>query len=1451
MPEHVLKPNQLIAEGKYKVLRLFKTGGMAEIYSVEEVSTGVNFALKVPNEESIDNLEYLERFNLEIEILKKLHHPNIMKVHYTSFLIFKNRRIAYYVMDLYPKSLTDFLKDDIEIGIPLRIVSTILAGLDYAHSQSIYHRDLKPSNILVDSENNGILTDFGIAKTSMRDITKMFGKKGRVLGTVDYMSPEHIRNNEITFASDIYSTGIILYEICAGEVPFKSVNVLDIMRMHIERIPIPPSNQNPSISKLMDEVILKCLEKEPENRFKSAKDLQNQLRMTEEIRYSLTKIFQGGEKIAGGRFKIIDLFALGGIAEIYRVEECETGKPYALKIIGALSSNDSDLTERFNKEIQILNSLKHTNIVKPVLSDTYKFREKTLSFFIMPLYISSFKDEMASIPLAEGLRLLIQIAKALQYSHDNGILHRDVKPSNILIDSVRRAFLTDFGIAKFTSVKKGITGRVALGTIGYMAPEQIKSETIDERTDIYSFGVILYELVTRSSLFSADSSFEIINKHLNEKPTPPKKINPRVSMGLQRLILKCLEKNPANRYKYFKDLTPELEKQRASLVRQSQLSRFSDDIIDACGNAAEFLMGMPKNIKKFPSYVKEFIKKRKKTQSARAAKIREFFTVKKTIAAAAIIVLCIIFILPNMLIISQKKELRAIAKKSDFAKPVIENIINSDENFRGARGAALTFNIPKFISRYSKMKAQLPKNIIAADEKLSQISDIIINKIQIDFPLEYMRGDDNEAKMKCAQTISKLKAIFVSGDKKEILKITSIAAIDNLLEEARGVENLCLTAEEMIVVKAPQKNQTIASEEIKLEVLTVLPQIKNILCSVKDENNKEVLKKTFDFEGDKHLISAKMQVPILNNAQSGEYKLLITIMPPSAKYKLWNPPPLQIPFTVRIDKTPLEIVVKNLNITIKNAKAANSTATFRLSQNGKTVAAEITKTDDNSYKISSDLKQGKYKLDVFFPDKTQASTDFIYDTTAPTMKGSPPVIKTGYFRDEKIDVKFEVADNVSESKNILREYAVVKDGDSNLLWRTFKNGQIPIKAGGADSVGMSLYLRATDGAGNVNNFHEFSPLKFTYYQKSARTQVENAENLLKKAEAIEQRLARIGNLEEIKKSGIIEKFGATKQHIDGYLKYPEKLTDKFYQDALSEIKIVTDFLDKQKDIRENYKEKAQELLASLTDKHKEMQRENIFALNAAMERNDYLKTDEIASKIRSSIDLKHPNKIDKLDINEKGEKILLSWSKSDDVKDVVSGLTSGLTSYIVITSFKPPGELSDANSYNEWLKNKAGFFSIPAESDDKSPTIYYSISDISEAREYNIGVWANDFQENKSPTKSGVIFIIPTPVKFRAEYLSSKDSGLPGMKLMWELATIPEDLIKKYKIVVEITRYMTKQPDNLLIIPNVIKVGENSYLDTEGFSASVEYKYILTIKSADNSAVLKTAETTAKTPRKL
>jgi eukaryotic-like serine/threonine-protein kinase len=252
-----------MVDGRYRVVAKIGGGGMADVWLAEDGHLQRNVALKVLHRRFAQDREFVMRFQREAESAAGLQHPNVVSVYDRGEF-----DGTYYIAMQYIEGPT--LKQLIDSGITVEqgvaVIRQVLQAAGYAHRQGIVHRDLKPQNVIVDPEGKAVVTDFGIARAGVSEITQT----GSVMGTPHYLSPEQAQGFEVTAVSDLYSVGVMLYEALTGRVPFEGESAVAVAMKQVSQMPQRPSSIQPRVSPALDAVVMRALEKDPGQRFQSA-----------------------------------------------------------------------------------------------------------------------------------------------------------------------------------------------------------------------------------------------------------------------------------------------------------------------------------------------------------------------------------------------------------------------------------------------------------------------------------------------------------------------------------------------------------------------------------------------------------------------------------------------------------------------------------------------------------------------------------------------------------------------------------------------------------------------------------------------------------------------------------------------------------------------------------------------------------------------------------------------------------------------------------------------------------------------------------------------------------------------------------------------------------------------------------------------------------------------------
>jgi len=267
------------------------------------------------------------------------------------------------------------------------------------------------------------------------------------------------------------------------------------------------------------------------------------------------------------------------MAEVYKAYHPDLDRYVAIKVLHSFLAEEEDFLVRFQREAKMVAAFRHPNIVQvydfdfDAQANAYYMVMEFVDGSNLKAYLKELTQEGRALPLEEAVRIVIDVAKALEYAHQRGMVHRDVKPANIMFTQEGSVILSDFGIARMVSSATLTASGGMVGTPAYMAPEQGLGQTGDERADIYSLGVVLYQLITGTLPFDADTPLGIVLQHINTPLKPPTALNTRLSADVEAVVVRALAKDPDNRYQSASELIDDLER----VVAGEPVERISRD----------------------------------------------------------------------------------------------------------------------------------------------------------------------------------------------------------------------------------------------------------------------------------------------------------------------------------------------------------------------------------------------------------------------------------------------------------------------------------------------------------------------------------------------------------------------------------------------------------------------------------------------------------------------------------------------------------------------------------------------------------------------------------------------------------------------------------------------------------------------------------------------------------
>jgi eukaryotic-like serine/threonine-protein kinase len=471
----------------------------------------------------------------------------------------------------------------------LGLASQIAAALGRVHEQGVVHRDLRPSNVIVTSEGQARVAGFGLFWARAN---------GSAPGQL-YQSPEQLRGGPVDARSDIWSLGVLLYEMTTGRLPFQDAESI------LKREPESMDAIHPGLPPELDEVVSRVLSKDPSDRPARMDDLLVSLRgllaggglletdatlvqvpgmrsgrsAAETEPGSLEKTGSGpgrpakaphlsalpGSAIA--QYRLLEPLGGGAMGTVYEAEDTRLRRRVALKFLPDELTRDPVAKARFLQEAQAASALDHPNIC--TVHEVGETEDGHLYLAMAAYDGETVKERIARSPLSvdEALDIACQAAQGLAKAHREGIVHRDVKPANLMVTRDGMVKILDFGVAKLRGAAGINVVGSFLGTPAYMSPEQARGEEVDPRSDVFSLGVVLYEMLAGTRPFrSGEGVTSALRSLLEDKPLPLRGVRTQIPAELERVVLRMLAKPPADRFPAGAEVAAELTALQKSLA---------------------------------------------------------------------------------------------------------------------------------------------------------------------------------------------------------------------------------------------------------------------------------------------------------------------------------------------------------------------------------------------------------------------------------------------------------------------------------------------------------------------------------------------------------------------------------------------------------------------------------------------------------------------------------------------------------------------------------------------------------------------------------------------------------------------------------------------------------------------------------------------------------------------
>lgn len=512
--------------GHFRLLEWLGRGERGfDVWRAHDLAEGRRVALKLLVSDRPLREEERLLVRREAEAVAALRHPNLCPVYEVGET---GEGVLFIAMACSQgESLAERIaRGPLEIAAAIDLAVQIAEGLALVHEAGIVHRTLKPSDVLVSHDGRAWITDFGMGRLDER--TLIAGEGGEAPSR--YLSPEQVRGAEPDARSDVWGLGAILYEMVTGRPAFPQGPIAGAAD------PAPMARLRgggpPDLYPDLQAIVARALAFRPSERYANARE------MRDDLRGGARPVWRPVEARGDfGPYRIGELIGGGGMGVVYRAQDRRLGRNVALKLLPPELTRDPAAKARFLHEARAASALDHPN-----LCTVYEVGEAGASqlYLAMPCYdgetLRSRIDAAGTLPLPEALDLTVQVLKGLAKAHRHGIVHRDVKPANLMVTDDGVVKILDFGIAKLAGAAAELTREGArIGTPAYMAPEQARGEDVDMRADLWAVGVVLYEMLTGA-------------RPDPEGPAPVRRLRPEVPVEVEGILRRLLDRDRRERY---------------------------------------------------------------------------------------------------------------------------------------------------------------------------------------------------------------------------------------------------------------------------------------------------------------------------------------------------------------------------------------------------------------------------------------------------------------------------------------------------------------------------------------------------------------------------------------------------------------------------------------------------------------------------------------------------------------------------------------------------------------------------------------------------------------------------------------------------------------------------------------------------------------------------------------
>jgi serine/threonine protein kinase/Tol biopolymer transport system component len=523
---------------RYEVLERIGEGTFGVVYKARDRELERLVALRVVPAHR-GSAEDRQRLLAEAALLAALDHPHVGAVYEAGETASGDLFLAAAFCAGEPLSLR-LERGPLKLAVAVDLAAQIAAALACVHREGVLHRNLRPSNVFVTADGQAKVVDFGLPGIGEQTLFASPWDGGLPTTAPGYASPEQLSGERLDAGSDLWSLGALLHEMVTGRRPSALLR------------PEPLSALRPDAPTDLERIVARATARLRADRYADAEEMRRDLKglrlsSTHGSPAAVAGAIPAAEPRMLGPYRLLARIGAGGMGVIWRAEDSRIGRVVALKLLSPGLARDFIAKARFQQEARAATALEHPNVC--TVYEVGETPEGQL-YLTMPCYEGvTLRERLESgpLPVPEAVDVARQVARGLAKAHRQGIVHRDIKPANLMLTTDGVVKILDFGIAKLAGAAGVTRTGSTVGTPAYMSPEQMRGQEVDARSDLWSLGVVLYEMLAGRRPFPGDHESVVRNAILAAEPEPLSQVRPEVPAETARIAHGLLAKDPASR----------------------------------------------------------------------------------------------------------------------------------------------------------------------------------------------------------------------------------------------------------------------------------------------------------------------------------------------------------------------------------------------------------------------------------------------------------------------------------------------------------------------------------------------------------------------------------------------------------------------------------------------------------------------------------------------------------------------------------------------------------------------------------------------------------------------------------------------------------------------------------------------------------------------------------------